>query len=252
MTRRLPRSSGTIEAATGLPGTGLDARLSAFFDAFAALSNDPTSAVARDSVMRQGIDLSQAFHNLVGQLDASAQDADTAVRASVDEVNSLTTELASLNARIATSAFGTETLRDRQGVILQRLGALADVSVLQRQDGGVDVTLASGRAIVIGETAYALKTSGPGTATISLEGVDVTSELERRPHRRPAARARCDRARLHHPDRSARLRSRDRGQRDTRHWIRRHGRGGRQLLHGAGERGGRGQWHVGRRGHSRG
>lgn len=168
---------GTIEAATGLPGAGLDARLTAFFDAFQALSNDPTSAVARDSVMRQGVDLSAAFHDLVGQLSASAQDADTAVRASVDEVNSLATELAALNARIATSPFGTETLRDRQGVILQRLGELADVSTLQRPDGGVDVTLTSGRAIVIGETAYALKTSGPGMATISLEGVDVTSEL---------------------------------------------------------------------------
>jgi flagellar hook-associated protein 1 FlgK len=78
---------------------------------------------------------------------------------------------------MASSSSDQEALRDRQGMILGRLGELADVAVLSRADGGVDVTLRSGRALVIGETSYALDTTPTGLATISLDGVDVTAEL---------------------------------------------------------------------------
>jgi flagellar hook-associated protein 1 FlgK len=168
---------GTIEAAVGMPGASLDAQLTAFFDAFSALASDPTSPVARDGVVRQGTDLTSAFHDLAAQLTAAQTDADTSLRASVNEVNALGTELAGLNGDIAAHSYDAETIRDRQGLILQRLGELADVSVLARQDGGVDVTLASGRALVIGDNAYALQASPTGMATVSLEGVDVTPEL---------------------------------------------------------------------------
>ena len=168
---------GTIEAGVGLPGSSLDAQLTAFFDAFSALASDPTSPVARDSVVRQGADLTTAFHDLASQLTQARQDADTSVRASVTEVNALATELAKLNGSLASHNYDAETIRDRQGVILQRLGELADVSVLARQDGGVDVTLASGRAIVIGDNAYSLDVPPTGMATVSLAGVDVTPEL---------------------------------------------------------------------------
>ncbi len=167
----------TVESAVGLPGSSLDAQATAFFDALAALSSDPTSAVARDDVVRQGADLTRAFHDMVGQFSTVQRDADASLRSSVAEVNSLATELAGLNVDIAANSYDAEAIRDRQGVILARLGELADVSVLSRADGGVDVTLASGRAIVIGENAYSLDASPTGLATVTLEGVDVTAEL---------------------------------------------------------------------------
>jgi len=167
----------TAEAILGMPGASLDANLTAFFDAFSALANDPTSLAARDNVVSQGGLLAQSFGNLVNQFGSLQRDADASLRTAAAEVNALVAELAQLNVDIAGSSYDVESIRDRQTVLLSRLGELADVSVLARADGGVDVTLASGRAIVIGENSYALNASPTGMASVTLEGVDVTAEL---------------------------------------------------------------------------
>src|SRR5262245_1618723 len=55
---------GSVEAAVGMPGSGLDQQLTAFFDSFSALANDPTSLSARDGVVRAGAQLATSFHTL--------------------------------------------------------------------------------------------------------------------------------------------------------------------------------------------
>src|SRR6185436_13685313 len=54
---------GSVEAAIGMPGESIDAELTRFFGAFAELAVDPTSAAARDEVVRQGSALSGAFRS---------------------------------------------------------------------------------------------------------------------------------------------------------------------------------------------
>ena len=166
-----------VEAAIGLPGDSLDATLAAFFDAFGALADDPMSPVARDGVVRQGTELARAFADTVDRLETARREADTSIRAHVDDVNTLTTELAALNVQIARSGHDVESLKDRQQVLLGQLSELVDIAVLSRDDGGVDVTLSSGRAILIGESAYALEIVPGAVVGIALEGVDVTAQL---------------------------------------------------------------------------
>lgn len=168
---------GSVEGIVGLPGSSLDAQLTAFFDSFSTLANDPGSMVARDNVVKRGTQLAQAFRDMTGRLGGVQADADSAMRSGMDEVNRLTAELAALNVDIATSSYDTDSIRDRQNVIASRLGELLDVTVLARQDGGMDVTLASGRAIVIGENSYALQASPNGMASVTLDGTNVTAEL---------------------------------------------------------------------------
>ncbi len=170
-------SLATIEAAVGLPGSSLDADLTALFDSFSDLASDPTSAAARDQVVGQGTRLATAFRTMVARLNETAQDANESARATVDEINTLTAEIAQLNVQIEAGGYNVDTLKDRQSVLVSRLSELADVAVQQREDGGVDVTLPSGRALVIGASAYALSASQTQNASFMLEGVDVTSEL---------------------------------------------------------------------------
>lgn len=167
----------TVEILAGLPGHSLDAELQRFFSAFQSLADDPTSPVARDIVVREGQNLGGAFRSLSSALLELQRDADGNVRSQVQEVNKLAAELAELNRRIGASESDIDTLRDRQSVILDRLGELAGVSVISREDGGVDVTIPSGQAIVIGANAYLLETSPAGLASISLGGFTVTSAL---------------------------------------------------------------------------
>jgi flagellar hook-associated protein 1 len=173
-------SLSLVETTIGAPGQGIDGRLAAFFDSFSALSVDPTSTVARDGVVLQGRQLATAFNSTADQLANSARLADGGVRDAAAQVNRLSHQIADLNEAIAASnGADLEALKDRQQQALEELSGLTAVSVLSRSDGGVDVTIPSGRALVIGGSDYAIAvTNGPGgNATLSLGGADITSDL---------------------------------------------------------------------------
>jgi flagellar hook-associated protein 1 FlgK len=175
-------SLSIVEAILGAPGEALDARLTAFFDSFHSLALDPSSSVLRDSVVLQGRTLADAFNDLAARLDETRRAADAGIRAGVDEINSLTTRIASLNAAI-TGANGAdvEALVDEQTLALKRLAELADVSVIYRPDGAFDVAIGNGRALVIGNTQVDLvtDTNPAGFAVITVDGVDITAQINR-------------------------------------------------------------------------
>lgn len=171
-----------VETTIGAPGQGIDGRLDAFFDAWSALSADPSSNVARDGVVLQGRQLAAAFNDVANRLADNARQADAGVRSAMNEVNSLSAQIAKLNDEIAVGVAGgadVEALRDRQQVALEQLSGLTAVSVLARKDGGVDVTIPSGRALVIGGSAYAVAVSNGvnGYASLTLNGAAVTGEF---------------------------------------------------------------------------
>jgi len=66
-----------IESAIGPPGSSIDADLNALFSAFSQLASDPTSASARDSVVRQGQILAQGFDGLSRRLTSQQRSTDT-------------------------------------------------------------------------------------------------------------------------------------------------------------------------------
>lgn len=171
-----------VETTIGPPGQGLDGRLAAFFDAWSALSADPSSPVARDTVVLQGRQLAASFNDIAARLADSARLADNGIRGAVGEVNTLTAQIASLNEAIAVAGAGEgdiEALRDQQQIALESLSKLTAVSVLTRKDGGVDVTIPSGRALVIGASSYdvELGSDANGYATMSLNGAVVTGDF---------------------------------------------------------------------------
>jgi flagellar hook-associated protein 1 FlgK len=174
-----------VETALGAPGASLDASLAAFYNAFGALAADPTSAVARQQVVAQGQLLSGSFNDLASRFDSAARDADTALRQTLDQVNALAQQIAALNGAIASAPAGAvDALKDQQAAALQSLSSLIDIGVMNRQDGGVDVTIGNGRALVVGANPYSLTASSnppQGFATIIAAGAavptDVTGEI---------------------------------------------------------------------------
>ncbi len=201
----LGESLSVVEAALGRPGESIDARLSAFFDSFSELASDPSSVVARDAVLQQGRLLAGSFNDVASRLAAARRGADEQVRTGVDTLNALATRVARLNVAIGGAAGGdVEALRDERELVLQQMAELANVAVLHREDGAVDVSIAGGRPLVMGATSYEVAvTSTPpeGMATISLAGEDITGAitagriagaLDARDTRIPAYMARLD------------------------------------------------------------
>jgi flagellar hook-associated protein 1 FlgK len=173
---------GVIEAALGESGQSVDGALAAFFDAFATLSQNPTSSTARQGVLIQGESVSDSITGMCERLTTARLDADTRIRGAVEQVNSLAERIAGLNQSIARAGGNTSAtlgLRDELTAAVKELSQYLDVSAIQRKDGGLDIAFASGRALVIGENAYAVETSmnAAGLTTLIAGGVDVTAAV---------------------------------------------------------------------------
>ncbi len=172
-----------VEVALGDAGASLDQKMTAFFDSFARLSEDPTSATARQEVLLQGQSLASGFRDMVSRLNLAQRDADTRIRGDVDQVNALVAQIASLNASIggAQSGADVQTLKDQQNEAVKTLTGLLDVSVMQREDGGVDVTFGLGRPLVIGASNFAITATPTGPSGLVVltdaNGVDVGAEI---------------------------------------------------------------------------
>jgi len=172
-----------LETSFSDPGRSIDASLSAFYNAFGALAADPTSTSARQQVIARGSTLTSDFNAMARRLETSARDADSELRTHVERVNALAEAIASLNVAIgSTGGTGSdvESLKDRQAVALQHLSDLIDVDVISRTDGGMDVSVGNGRALVVGENVYALsaQTTGiSGQASIFSGTTNISQEI---------------------------------------------------------------------------
>ena len=114
--------------------------------------------------------------------ESARQDADTRIRAAVEEVNALATQVAEINAAIPNArANGSAlTLEDQQATLVRRLAELVDVHVIPRQQGGVDLTIGNGRPLVVADIPYTLETAPSGAngyAALTSQGTPVTSEI---------------------------------------------------------------------------
>lgn len=172
-------SLSLIEAGLGAPGRSIDGKLTAFFDAFAHLADDPTSSTARLGVISQGRELATTFRQVSEQLSQARRDANTQIRTAVDAVNALSRTIAELNGAIAgQNPALTLNAQDGLAAAIADLSKLVDISTVQRGDGAVDVTFANGQALVIGNASYDLVAVPDADGVVGLVSHDVRVTAE--------------------------------------------------------------------------
>ena len=171
-----------VEATLGQAASAIDVRLTEFFGAFTNLADHPTSSVARQDVLSQADRLVSSFQNVAARIASAQREADLRVRGGVEEINALAQRIVDIN--LAYSAAGPSQmslhLADEQGVALRRLAELIDIDVLPRENGGVDITIGNGRALVVGQFVYAVDVTpeaGTGFARLTTGGRDITDEI---------------------------------------------------------------------------
>lgn len=157
-------------------GGGIQKALNDFFGAFRDLEASPTSQPVRSVVSETGKVLANTFRATRAQLSSIREDADRALRSTVEEANQLAEKVAELNGRIGSAEGQNQNaseLRDQRAEALNKLAELTGARSYENTDGLVTVTLADGRALVSGDKATPLTTvsSAPnGLATIELDG----------------------------------------------------------------------------------
>jgi flagellar hook-associated protein 1 FlgK len=148
----------------GSATTGIGADISNFFKTLQQLAPDPSNLALRQSVLTAATTLSNDFHTTASSLQTQRANIDLNVVQSVNQVNTLTSQIANVNQQISTLKNSGEdpgTLVDTQNNLIRQLSALVDVSVIPT-DQGISLALSNGTTLVSGAQSYSLST-GLGT-----------------------------------------------------------------------------------------
>ena len=164
-------------------GNGLQSSLTSFFNSLQELSTSPTDLSLRQGVLTAAQNLAQTFNSTAGNLSQLQESADRTVTQSVNQINSLTSQIANLNVQIA-SATGTgqnaNTFLDQRDQLINQLSGVVDVSQIDAGNGTVTLTTSNGTALVVGNQSVPLATeTNPATGfqDIYSQGSDITSTI---------------------------------------------------------------------------
>lgn len=144
---------------------GLNQYMTDFFNSFRELSNNPESLASRTMVRESASALGKDFGRVVGQLKAVQEDLDGQVKTTVDEINQLSKEIASLNEKIQMVEIQNTPAndeRDRRDLLLKKLGEKVDISWAEGKDGMVTVTAGRTGILISGSGSSELKAQQTG------------------------------------------------------------------------------------------
>ncbi|MEY5061620.1 MAG: Flagellar hook-associated protein 1 [Planctomycetota bacterium] len=153
----------------------LSSRLSAFFNSFSELANNPTDEAVRTVVVQQGSGLANAIRGLRIEHTNVREEIDRALGATVRTVDGLLGQIADVNRQIVETEQGgaggdANSLRDRRDVLIDELSQYIPVSTVEQANGAVDVLVGSVPVVLAGESrGVVLRTqTDGGTTTVSL------------------------------------------------------------------------------------
>ena len=153
------RSLGQAELAFSEPSdTGIAALLGKLWSSWADAANAPESTAARQAVVDQARVVADAFARLDQSLAAVASDAAShlaALTAPRRDVHAMAREIATLNGAIKRAVgAGSQPndLLDRRDLLVDRLSALAKVSVTDLGNGSVSVAFGDAAVALVNDT----------------------------------------------------------------------------------------------------
>ncbi len=123
---------------------GLNKLLSEFWGRWEDLSLTPEEQTSRSNVLHQSEMLTAHLNMLYEKIQGLRYDADEAIKAYIQEINSLASNIASLNDRIRfyeVGDFVANDLRDQRDEMLRRLSELIDFTTEEQPDGTVLVSV---------------------------------------------------------------------------------------------------------------
>ncbi|MGD9573727.1 MAG: flagellar hook-associated protein FlgK [Thermoleophilia bacterium] len=171
----------TIDTILDEPGeTGITHLLSQFWGSWQALSLNPESAAARETVRHAGQALAQGFNDLNAQLVSQQNEANTRIGLGVQRVNELAGQVNQLNQQIAmVVAVGQEPndLRDQRDLLIDQIAGFANVTVTEPGTNG-KVSIAVGTQLLVDgttDTVGPLAIDAAGAATVNGVATTVTS-----------------------------------------------------------------------------
>lgn len=125
-------------------GAGLQSCMNQFWDSWQELAKEPDSLTTRALVRQRSQALVYQFNQIGTQMDRLQGDLNSEVKVRVDELNSITSNIAKLNVEIMKQELNSDSandLRDQRNNLIDQLSKICNADTYENQDGEVDVTL---------------------------------------------------------------------------------------------------------------
>jgi flagellar hook-associated protein 1 len=139
---------------------GLNTSIVKFFNSFRELSTNPENMAKRLAVKESADLLTRDFNRVSEQLSDIRKEANGQIQIHVNEVNSITQEIASLNMQVQKVEIGggfANDERDRRDALLKQLGEVIDIKWAEGTDSTVTISTADNAILVVGNDARRLE-----------------------------------------------------------------------------------------------
>jgi len=142
-------------------GFGLNQAMGDFFNAWQDLANNPEGHTQRQVLVSKSEIMTETFNKISSDLNQLQNDLDGSIEATVNEINTISGEIADLNAKISDiekSGQNANDLRDKRDLYLRELSSMIDISTFEANDGQVTVLVGNGNPLVQPPYAFNLST----------------------------------------------------------------------------------------------
>lgn len=132
---------------------GLNSSIVGFFNSFRELSTSPESMPKRIAVKESADLLARDFNRVSEQLKEIRGDANAEVAIHVNDINAITSEIATLNGQVQkveiSGGFANDE-RDRRDLLIKNLGELIDIKWAEGEDKTVTISTGNNAILVVG------------------------------------------------------------------------------------------------------
>jgi len=165
-----------LESAFPLGSGGLGASMNDMLNAWSDVASSPSNLTARVVAIARGDEFASRMRNTSAQLDLLRESTQQQVQGSVDTINRLASDLASINKRLIETQGTSHTpndLMDQRDQLLRQLSQHVQTSVVPAEGGSVSVFVGGSQPLVLGARANSLAVArNPSdTSTIGLSFV---------------------------------------------------------------------------------
>jgi len=139
------QATGTIQSFFDASGSsGVSAALSNLFQSFSAWSVTPSDPTAEQSVLDNAGDVASSIQGLESSLSQNAQQLDTSIASTADQINSIASQIQAYNVQRVTETTPDPGEDAQLYSALDNLSQLTNFSTVTQADGAVTVLLGGG------------------------------------------------------------------------------------------------------------
>jgi flagellar hook-associated protein FlgK len=146
-----------------------------FWNSWHDLSDNPLGSSERVAVYEKGSNLAERLNKANSDLTNMEADINQEMKAAIDQINSYSSQIATLNVQITglESNRSANDLRDQRNALLGSLGKLIDIDTFEQDSGAIIVNAANGSTLVNGADHYTLTTDQDRIMWEGSYGADV-------------------------------------------------------------------------------